>query len=238
MYKLCAALIAATTIGSAIAKGDCPAMKKYLTARAEFGATPSTPEQQQAFGKQWLPVLIAATDDKACGRGLNGPTWHAMTLANGVENWTLAAELAVKGLADASQPAERALWRMNLAGIAFNARDASRPETVRAAVEHIDAFLAQCRDLISEAKGDSAAAWGVPALNALTNKAVCLRELGDPLGAAAVEQQAALTSFAAAVGGPIVRGSFRRRLWRELRSTSSAQDGSARRSRTWAPSTC
>jgi hypothetical protein len=124
-----------------------------------------------------------------------------MTLASQLSNWNLARDLAAQGAAASASGRERALWQMNKASASYHGRTAGDAATVRAALREIDGFLAIAPSMAEASPGAPIPAWLLPSMNALTWKAQCLRDLGDHLGAAAVEQRAA-TTFAAAHASP------------------------------------
>jgi len=193
----CAALVASTQIVvHAQTTARCPELEQYLAANERGRAR--TPQQQRQFAEEWLPRLLARVDEQGCGGGITvSARWHAMTLASQLSNWSLARDLAAQGAAAAASGSERALWQMNKAGASYHGRTAGDAATVRAAIRDLDAFLAIAPLMTEASPGVPTPAWLLPSMNALTWKAQCLRDLGDDLGAAAVEQRAATTFVAA-----------------------------------------
>ncbi len=164
----------------------CDEFQEYLRLRQIL--RDATAEQQNAFATEWLPRLIRIPRTAGCGTGLGSPCWHAMSLANQLEDWGVARSLAEQGLAAAVQGKERAMWSMNVAAAAFHGRRTTDRASVEDASRAADAFLAVSHFLTSDVP-NSAPAWLVPSLSTLTWKATCQRELQDFVGAGFTEQR-------------------------------------------------
>lgn len=176
---------------------DCAELRLYFEARA--ASNQQTPQQVQAFTAEWLPRLLAHVNDPGCGVGTDSAAWHAMTLANLCEQWTLARSLAADGVRAATNPAERALWQMNVAGAAFHGINPADNTTIHAAMDELDRFLVLAPGMDAASQPGAEPASLVPSVNALVWKADCQRRLGDRIGAACTEQRVATTFVAAGV---------------------------------------
>jgi len=192
-----AAPVLAVVLFTAAAMGQCDDLDRYHADRLAMGE--ATPAQQRALAQAWLPVLAARAADPACGSGVASARWHAMSLANLLEDWTLSRELAEQGRHAAAERSDRALWQMNVAGATFHGRIIANQEGLTDTVRQLDSFLALAPAMVAGVRTGQppVPAWLLPSLNALTWKAVCLREMEDFSGAAFTEQRA-VTIFAAA----------------------------------------
>lgn len=186
---------------------QCPALNDYFAARQARNIDAAQPEERNAFAQEWLRVLSAAREN--CGSGLASARWHALSLANLLEQWETSLVLAAEGRNAAVGPGERAIWQEQVASIAFQARNPADVSTLTRAVNELDGFLALAEWMETGIRGqDGKPAWLLPSLNALRLKAICQREQGDFIGAAVTEQRAIITFTAARVEPESVQAGF------------------------------
>lgn len=207
--KRCGWIVLAMTmpLGQSMGQTDpCPEFGRYLAARGQLEH--HEPALRAAEMRRWLERLIPVVDAEGCGAGVASARWHTMALANALEDWTVSLDLARGGLGQSSDPADRALWQMNIAGATYHKRSATSPQSVTSAIAEIDAFLILAPDLGREGQAGDAPPWLLPVVNALTWRAKCQRELGDFLGAAFTEQRVATSYVAAGVQPEARYGGF------------------------------
>lgn len=204
-YLVCVmtfAVACSASISVAQEFAGCVTLREYLQARGVSGRT--SPEQARALAETWLPRLLSVTNDPSCGIGTASARWHAMSLANQTEQWTIAQELASDGLRLATAQEERALWQLNLSSATYHAINLADTRTIIRAIRELDAFLVLSPSITEASAQSSYPAWLLPSVNALVWKADCQRKLHDYIGAASTEQRVT-TVFVAAGARPVER---------------------------------
>ncbi len=201
---------AIAALGARVATGQpadrCEILRGYLAARSAAG--PQAPAQATDFAHLWLPRLLDIAGVESCGQGLSSARWHAMSLANQIEDWGLARLLATQGREIASSDSERALWQMNVANATFRAIDRGSPVTIRLAIDELDRALTLAPRMADTSPPGRYPAWLLPALSSLHSKAECQRMLGDHIAAASTMQRAATTFVAAGAASEPQFGGF------------------------------